>query len=153
METHCLSSNLCDQEILYKQTLHALILSSKQTVDVKIALELSGSINKIKLLFPKCFTSVDSYFSFISSQLQLSDDQPFLCRQFLLKSKYHISKPVLAIQQFSINHLLLIPCKRRKEKKQMKFLIKFVFLLTVNHTILMILVERIQYWVNKLSQN
>ena len=52
MEAYCLSSNLCDQEILYKQTLHALILSSKQTVDVKvtkfnlIVLELSGSINK-----------------------------------------------------------------------------------------------------------
>ena len=50
---HFLPSNLCDHEIMYKQTLHALILSSKQTVDVKVtqfnltALELSRSINKI----------------------------------------------------------------------------------------------------------
>ena len=29
MTAHCLSSNLCDQEILCKQTLHALILSLK----------------------------------------------------------------------------------------------------------------------------
>ena len=35
MTAHCLSSNLCDQEIMCKQTLHALILNSKQTVDVK----------------------------------------------------------------------------------------------------------------------
>ena len=52
MADHCLSSNLCDQEILYKQTLHALILNSKQTVDeiitqfILIVLELSGSMNK-----------------------------------------------------------------------------------------------------------
>ena len=52
MADHCLSSNLCDQEILYKQTLHALILNSKQTVDEKIThlnlivLELSRSMNK-----------------------------------------------------------------------------------------------------------
>ena len=29
MAVHCLSSNHCDQEIMCKQTLHALILSSK----------------------------------------------------------------------------------------------------------------------------
>ena len=58
-------------------------------------------------------TSVNSHISFIASQLQLSDDQPFLCRHFLLKSKYHISKPVLAIKRFSINH----PLKKKEREK------------------------------------
>ena len=44
------------------------------------------------------------------------------CLPYFLKSKYHISKPVLAIKQFSINHLLLTPWKRRKERKLMKCL-------------------------------
>ena len=52
MTAYCLFSNLCDQEIMCKKTLQALILSSKLTADVEVtqfnlsALELSGSINK-----------------------------------------------------------------------------------------------------------
>ena len=47
--------------------------------------------------------------------------------------------------------LLYITSKNQSEfkcNKPFNFQIKFVILLKVNHTILMMLIQRIQYWIN-----